>query len=161
MRSRRVALVLLLGGCAHASGPTTRPGTISTRVVQVDSATMDSIRRAHPPTPAMEAFRRRSDSLAALVDTIVVLYPDSIVLHLGQSSQVLDSLRLEGRRGTGEAVPGAGMDVRVEDLRVALPRQEGLTALQVGRTRIVVRLIGNRAARPHAPTSYIPLVVVP
>ena len=105
----------------------------------------------------MLAFHRRTDSLASLVDTIAVLSPDSIVLHVGQSSQILGSLQLEARRRTGEVVNGAGMDVRVEDLTIAMPEQQGLTGLQVGQTRVVIRIIGNRAVPP----SYIPVVVIP
>ena len=160
MHARHIVFGLLLGGCAHAGTPAGRLGTISEPILQVDSVTMDSLHRAHPPTPRTEAFRRRSDSLASLVDTIVVLYPDSIVLHVGQSSSVLDSLRLEARRNTGEVVPGVGMDIRVEDLHLAQPRESGLTGLQVGRTRIAIWIIASRATPPHTLASYIPLVVI-
>ena len=166
MRAAHLCVGLLFLGCAHSSAPTPqtapRPGTVSARVVYVDSATADSLRKAHPPTPQMERFHRATDSLAALVDTIVVLYPDSIVLHVGQASGILDSLRIEGRRSSGEVVRGAGFDVRVENMSVALPGEAGLTGRREGRTRIVLQLIrSGLAGPPRPPFGYILVVVVP
>jgi len=166
VRAAHLSVGLLFLGCAHSSAPITQAaptsGTLSARVVHVDSATMDSLRKAHPPTPQMEKLHRVTDSLAALVDTIVVLYPDSIVLHVGQTSRVLDSLQMEGRRDSGEVVRGAGFDVRVEDMSVALPEEAGLTGRREGRTRIVLQLIrSGLAGPPRPPFGYIPVVVVP
>src|SRR5438067_13916225 len=74
--------ITMMAACAHHRAP---PATVATRtlhVVYADSATLDSLRRAHPPDPRYVAVARRYDSLAALVDTIVILSPESIVVHV-------------------------------------------------------------------------------
>jgi len=106
----------------------------------------------------MVAFARRYDSLAALVDTIVVLSPDSIVLHVGQAVEMLDLIRTEARRASGEIVSTYPGFMEVEDPSVAQTREAGLTGVRVGRTRVVLT-VANRNA--HAPPSYVPVVVLP
>jgi hypothetical protein len=153
--------VIVLAACAHHALPATQatPTHIARgRIAYVDSATFDSIRRAHPPDPRMEAFARRQDSLVALADTILVLSPDSIVLHVGQSVQDLELVKVESRRASGAPVLGIGHEFRIEDISIAQPREAGLTGLRPGRTRLVITIISRKA---HAPPSYVPVIVVP
>jgi hypothetical protein len=154
--------IVVVAACAHhpASNSQTSPRSrsITGRIVYVDSATMDSIRRANPPDSGMVAFARRYDSLAALVDTIVVLSPDSIVLHVGQAVEMLDLIRTEARRASGEIVSTYPGFMEVEDPSVAQTQEAGLTGLRVGRTRVVLT-VANRNA--HAPPSYVPVIVLP
>ncbi len=113
-----------------------------------------------PPAmdPRMAAFRARFDSLAALVDTIVVLQPDSIVLHVGERTQLFDAVQFEGRRASGERLPTFGASLAIEDMSIAQPQEAGLTGLKVGRTRVVISVISKKA---HAPPSYVPVHVIP
>jgi len=106
----------------------------------------------------MAAFTRRFDSLAALVDTIVVLSPDSIVLHVGQAVESLTLIQTQGRRASGEVVPTYPGFMAVEDMSIAQERDAGLTGLRVGRTRMVLTVMSKSA---HAPPSYVPVVVIP
>ena len=113
-----------------------------------------------PPAvdPRMAAFMNRSDSLAALVDTIVVLHPDSIILHVGQSVELSDSVQWEGRRASGERLPGIGAFMSIENTSIAQTMEAGLTGLRVGHTRLVLTVISRKA---HAPPSYVPVRVMP
>jgi hypothetical protein len=131
---------------------------VAGRVKYVDSATFDSIARANPLTPEMEASVRRTDSLAALVDTIVVLSPDSIVLRVGQSIELIPLLRKEARRASGEPLPSYPSRIEIEDESIARPSGPDLIGVRVGLTRIVLTVINPHA---HAPPSYIPVRVVP
>ena len=155
-------IVIVLAACAQHPSPTTQatPGLriVRGRIVYADSATVDSLRRAHPPDPRMAAFTRRFDSLAALVDTIVVLSPDSIVLHVGQAVESLTLIQTQGRRASGEVVPTYPGFMAVEDMSIAQERDAGLTGLRVGRTRMVLTVMSKSA---HAPPSYVPVVVIP
>ena len=106
----------------------------------------------------MEAFSRRYDSLAALVDTIVVLSPDSIILHVGQAVQILSLIQTQARRASGEVVPTYPGFMAVEDMTIAQNREAGLTGLRPGRTRVVLTVMRRNA---HAPPSYVPVIVIP
>ena len=132
----------------------------STAEAQSQGARADCLRRLHDPTdPKMKAVLLHMDSLAALVDTIVVLSPDSIVLHVGQSEEddPLNYIRAEGRRASGEMVRGTGEDLSIEDTSIAAYRERRLTGLKMGRTRVVLALVG---CSKHAPPSYVPVVVI-
>ena len=131
-----------------------------------------SAAKAQDDTKEREAFLRRYDSLAALVDTIVVLSPDSIVLHVGQSEGfgLLGYIRAEARRASGEVVRGTGQAIEtleistaVEDTSIAADREAGLTGVKVGRTRVVVTLEVPLQSRKkvHVHPSYVPIVVIP
>ena len=159
-RFHHFMVVLAAGACAHhpPAQATPESHTVKGRIVYADSATVDSLRRAHPPSPAMEAFNRRYDSLVALVDTIVVLAPDSIVLHVGQSFDDLTRVQLESRHASGEPLRGIGHNLEIEDRSIAEHRETGLTGLKVGRTRLVITVISRKA---HAPPSYLPVIVLP
>lgn len=125
------------------------------------------------------AFQRRGDSLAALVDTIVILQPDSIVLHLGQAISLLDTVRTEARRQSGEVIKGGFIaSIQSEDGSIAQSIEAGFTGLQVGTTRLCARVTNSRsrlgpngvwapehegvggARAPHA-ISCIPVRVIP
>jgi hypothetical protein len=110
---------------------------------------------------SFEDFARRSDSLAALVDRIVVLSPDSIVLHVGQSEEddPLNSILAEGRRASGEVLRGTGEWMEIEDTSIAAYREAGLTGLKVGRTRVVLTV--EARIKVHAHPSYVPVIVKP
>jgi hypothetical protein len=155
--------VLVLAACAHPPPPATQATpesrTITGRIVYADSATIDSLRKAHPPDPSMEAFTRRFDSLAVLVDTIVVVSPDSIVLHVGQVVEhIVVLIHTQARRASGEILPTYPGFMQVEDTSIAQSREAGLTGLKVGRTRVVITVMNRNA---HAPPSYVPVVVIP
>ncbi len=152
----------ILIACSRHAPPVTQSipqsRTVTGRIVYAASATIDSLRRAHPPTPQMEAFRRRFDSLAALVDTIIVLYPDSIILRVGQAVDMLALIHTQARRASGEILPTYPGFMEVEDMSIAQTREAGLTGLTVGRTRIVLTVMNRQA---HAPPSYVVVRVIP
>jgi hypothetical protein len=160
VRIRSLIPFILLVSCAPhqqaAPQPSTHSGIIRTTVITTDRP--DTLPPPAPEDSAFLAFRHRNDSLAALVDTIVVLSPDSIVLHVGEAIQILPLLKTEGRQSSGQRVSSFPGEVLVEDMTVAENREAGLTGLQVGHTRLVIRLINKHA---HAPPSYIPIVVRP
>lgn len=132
----------------------------STAEAQSQGARADCLRRLHDPTdPKMKAVLLHMDSLAALVDTIVVLSPDSIVLHVGQYVEILTLIRTEARRASGEVLPTYPGRMDVEDTSIAENRPGGMTGHRVGRTRVVV--IVHWRNRAHAPPSYVPVVVIP
>ena len=155
------ALALVLVGCASTPAPGTTPESASVvgRIQYVDSATFDSIQRATPPTDsAALAFSRRFDSLAVLVDTIVILSPDSIVLHVGETVDHHSLIQQEGRRASGEVLSTYPGFWDIEDRSVATFTAAGIQGLQPGRTRIVLTVMTRTA---HAPPSYVPVVVIP
>ena len=160
MRRLVLGLIAILVGCTHhtvaPASPESRVGTA--RMVYVDSATLDSIKRAHPPSPQAIAVAGRFDSLAALVDTIVILSPDSIVLHVGEARDHWSLIRKEARRASGEVVPSYPGLLDIEDRSIATFTDAGITGVRPGRTRVVVTVINKHA---HAPPSYIPVVVIP
>ena len=163
MRATHVALVGLVVGCTHHAPATTQPASgeheVSGRIVYVSADSLRRLRAAQPPEdPRFTAWRAREDSLAALVDTIVVLSPDSILLHLGQAVDILRLIKTEGRRASGEVVPSFPEFRAVEDMSIAQPREAGLTGLNVGRTRVILTIMSRRG---HAPPSYVPVRVVP
>lgn len=128
------------------------------RIAYADSATLDSIRRANPPSPQAIAFARRFDSLAALVDTIVILSPDSILLHVGEVLDHWSLIRKEARRASGEVLPTYPGLLDIEDRSVANFTHAGMTGVRPGRTRVVLTVMNKHA---HAPPSYIPVIVIP
>ena len=152
-------LVIVFAACAHHPSRTTPESrTVTGRIVYADSATVDSLRREHSPDPRLAAFTRRFDSLAALVDTIVVLSPDSIVLHVGQAVEILGLIQTQGRQASGEILSTYPGFMAVEDMSIAQTREAGLTGLNVGRTRVVLTVMNRNA---HAPPSYVLVVVIP
>jgi len=151
---------MLLASCGHSTvpAPTPESGTVTGRLAYVDSATFDSIQRANPPDSQMLAFTRRFDSLAALVDTIVVLSPDSIVLHVGEAIEVPSLVQKEARRASGEVLPTYAGFEDIEDRSVATFTQAGMAGVKPGRTRLVLTVMSRHA---HAPPSYVLVVVIP
>jgi hypothetical protein len=155
-----VVIVLAAGACAHHPPAQSSPQShiVRTRIVYADSATIDSLRRAHPPDSATQALNTRYDSLVALVDTIIILSPDSIVLHVGQAMEDLGVVQVQSRRASGEPLLGIGHDLEIEDRSIADHREGGLQGLKIGRTRLVITVISRKA---HAPPSYLPVIVIP
>jgi hypothetical protein len=94
----------------------------------------------------------------ALVDTIIILSPDSIVLHVGQAMEDLGVVQVQSRRASGEPLLGIGHDLEIEDRSIADHREGGLQGLKIGRTRLVITVISRKA---HAPPSYLPVIVIP
>jgi len=157
---RQYWLVMVLIGCGHSPvpAPTPESSTIAGRIAYVDSATFDSIQRANPPDSQMLAVTRRFDSLAALVDTIVVLSPDSVVLHVGEAVEMPSLVRKEARRASGEVLPTYPGFMEIEDRSVATFTEAGIMGVKPGRTRLVLTVMNRHA---HAPPSYVPVVVIP
>jgi len=172
--SRLVACALLTVPLAWAT-TTSNAHRAAAAIAQGNSA----MPVARPDTPpGFAAFERRYDSLAALVDTIVILSPDSVVLRLGQAISLLDTVRFEGRRRSGEVVKVFASTMESEDGSIAQNIETGFTGLKVGTTRIAVRVTNSRSRRgptgiwaaeregiagarpPHA-ISYIPVRVIP
>ena len=158
MRTTLLTLLLLPAACGRhsPSGPTPAPShrKVTTRIVTTTRP--DTL---PPPTvdPRFEVWRARYDSLVVLVDTIVVLSPDSMVLHVGQTYDE-DSIRVESRRASGQSVPRVGHEYAIEDILIAQPSEAGLTGLRAGRTRLRITVISSKA---HAPPSYVPVIVLP
>jgi hypothetical protein len=100
----------------------------------------------------------RLDSLAALVDTIVILSPDSIVLHVGQTIETPSLVRNEARRASGEVLTTYPGFMEIEDRSVATFTEKGIAGVKPGRTRLVLTVMNRNA---HAPASFVPVVVVP
>ena len=153
-------LVIVLVACGHSPDPQPTPesNTVSGRIAYVDSATFDSIERANPYDSQQLAFMHRFDSLAALVDTIVILSPDSIVLHVGQTIESPSLVRSEARRSSGEVLSTYPGFREIEDRSVATFTHAGITGIKAGRTRLVLTVMSRNA---HAPPSFVPIVVVP
>jgi len=127
--------------------------------VYVSADSLRRLRAAQPPEdPQVTAWRARYDSLAALVDTIVVLSPDSILLHVGEAFEILTGIKNEGRRASGEVVRPFPGFMDVEDRSIADIREAGLTGVKVGRTRVVLTVMNKHG---HAPPTYVPVRVVP
>jgi len=163
MRVARLVVLPLLLACARHAPPATQVapagGSVTIPIVYVSADSLRRLRASQrPEDPRFAAWRALDDSLAALVDTIVVLSPDSILLHIGEAVDILTYIKNEGRRASGEVVltwPGF-MDV--EDRSIADIRPAGLTGVRVGRTRVVLTVMNKHA---HAPPSYVPVRVVP
>lgn len=150
--TRHVAIALALlvvAGCnarrhvPASATPQSGGGTISGTITTISR---DSFERliAHmpPPSPEELAFRRRVDSLDALVDSIVVVSPDSIVLHVGQVFD--DRLVREGAfRRTGEQLPTYSGNREIDDRSVAEFTDAGIVGRQVGRTHLVLSIAGH------------------
>ncbi len=87
----RIAFCLVaVGAPAGAQSPSTRPT------------------KYPDPTAAMKAAKQRADSLARLVERIVVV-PDHLEFQLGDSvysDDVWRSLRISGFSASGDSVPG-------------------------------------------------------
>jgi len=151
---------MVLVGCGHSPDPTPTPesSSVTGRIAYVDSATFDSIERANPLDSQQLAFIRRFDSLAALVDTIVILSPDSIVLHVGEAVEIPSLVRKEARRASGEVLTTYPGFMDIEDRSVATFIETGITGVKPGRTRLVLTVMNRNA---HAPPSFVPVVVVP
>lgn len=160
MIKRQYLLAMLVISCSPSRAPAPEPesASVTGQIVYVDSATFDSIGRANPPDSQMLAFTRRFDSLAALVDTIVVLSPDSIVLRVGQVLAMPSLVRREARRASGEVLPTYPGFSDIEDRSVATFTQDGMVGVKPGRTRLVLTVMSKQA---HAPPTYVPVVVLP
>jgi len=161
MRTTCLVALLFVAACGHhtpaSPTPTSEQRSITVRMVQTDRPDTLPPRRVDP---RYAAFQARYDSLVTLVDTMVVLSPDSIVLRVGQSMPVLDSVRVESRRASGESLPGTGHLFAVEDRSIAQTSDARLIGVSVGRTRLVITLIGKKALA-HAPPSYVLVIVLP
>ena len=157
---RRLGLLLLVVACGHQVPANTPPApathSITGRVVSTDRP--DTVPPPAPADPRHIAWQTRYDSLVTLVDTIVVLSPDSLVVHVGQSVEDLALVTVESRRASGEPLRGIGHNFEVEDRSIAEHREGGLTGVNVGRTRLVITVISKKA---HAPPSYLPIIVLP
>ena len=163
MRAGRLIVLPLIVACARQAPPATQPASAGASVsIPIHYVSADSLRRlqaAQPPVdPGVAAWRARDDSLAALVDTLVVLSPDSILLHVGDAVDILTFIKYEGRRAPGEVVPSFPGFMDVEDRSIADIREAGLTGVKVGRTRVVLTVMDKHA---HAPPTYVPVRVVP
>jgi hypothetical protein len=163
MRVARLGILPLMVACAHhapaAPQPASGGASVSIPIVYVSADSLRRLRAAQPPEdPRITAFHARYDSLAALVDTIVVLSPDSILLHVGEVVDILTFIKAEGRRASGEILPTYPGLMAVEDRSIADSREAGLTGVRVGRTRVVLTVMSRRG---HAPPSYVPVRVIP
>ena len=164
MRSAWVSVVLVLGGCIHRA-PSVPPLIASstcrlTSVTEVPAQLISA--QTRDPHPMLQQMLRRESAAAALVDTIVVLSPDSFVVRLGQTIPDSQDVKSEGRSHSGARRRALPTWLAVEDTSVAQFRQGGLTGLKVGRTQIVVSIYSTDSAAPvHAPPSCVPVRVVP
>jgi len=147
---------MLLAACARHSAPTTEPSSSASVVgrIVIDSTTADSAEAASIVGEA----QRRFDSLAALVDTVVLISPDSLILNVGQEVEVLGLIRTQARRHSGEVLPIYPGLIVVEDTSVATHHEFRLTGVRAGRTRVVMRIASTSA---HAAPTYVPLAVIP
>jgi len=111
--------------------------------------------------PNMLEGMRRIDSLGSLVDTIVVK-PESLILHVGESIDFNQQVTIERRRTNGDIVATSPTWIAVEDLSVVTFQDAGLTGLKVGRTQVVVTVFSNTPALPaHALPSCVTVRVDP
>ena len=159
------AVLLAVAGCARHPVPIPTPSLGSaTEAVACASPNNSSARPSgfRPAvSPRMLAGLRRIDSLSSLVDSIVVR-PDSLVLHLGESVDFYRLAAIGYRRSSGEVVPTAASWIAVQDLAVVQFRDAGLTGLTVGRTQVVVTVYSNTPGFPtHAPPTCILVRVIP
>jgi len=160
MRTTWLSLLFFFAACGHHASANTSPSpagqSITGRVVTTDRP--DTL----PPAPLADsgyaAWSARQDSLSMLVDTIIVLSPDSLVVHVGQAIEDLSLVQLESRRASGEPLRGIGHNLEIEDRSIAEHRAAGLTGVKVGRTRLVITVINRKA---HAPPSYVSVTVLP
>jgi len=98
---------------------------------------------AHPPTPQVaggDSLVARSNASAALVDTILV-EPDSLVIHVGQSVHEGQLLKIEGRSASGQRIASFAPAMFVADNFVARFTTGGLTGISVGQTFINITAI--------------------
>ena len=159
MRAAWVPGMLLLAACARQSPSGSSP---------VPSAAVATSRPACPPQadslpPPLvinrraSAYARNMDSAADLVDTLLVLHPDSILVKVGQSVNQIDSVRVEGRRSSGEPLDFPKF-IDILDRSVAQTDVTHITGLRAGRTYLVIRVMSRVArARPAC----VPVRVVP
>ena len=155
MTKASCCLLMLFAACAPHNAPNTEPsksGSIVGRIV-IDS-TADSAEAAS----IVGELQRRFDSLAALVDTVVLIAPDSVILHVGQQVDVLGLIRTQARRRSGEVLPIYPGLLVIEDTSVATHHEFKLTGVRPGRTRVVMRIKSTSA---HAAATYVPLAVIP
>lgn len=166
MRCLTLAVALVLCACARQV-----PATPASPSIQYSiSAPCQPLPYAlggRPPNfrprvpSSMEAGERRIDSLTSLVDTIIV-HPDSLGLHVGQSVKIRQDENWEGRRANGDLVPTFGAWLDVEDRSTARFEERGLVGLKVGLTRVVVSAFsGTPGIQVHAPPSCIKILVEP
>ena len=156
MRTYWLATAVCLTGCAHPSSsapsPTGGGRSITGRIIYTSRP--DTL---PPMDPRVAAAVARLDSINGLADTIVAR-PDSFLLHVGQSVKTDTLLHIVCYRFSGEPVLGCGQFLDIEDLSIAQFEPAGLTGLKVGRTRMVIKVMGKKA---HAPPAYIPVRVMP
>ena len=162
MRAALAMAILGVSACSHQAPPTPaaspQGGTVTGQVSVVSPDSMQRLRAAAPaPSPAQRAFTSRFDSLAALVDTIVILHPDSVVLHVGQAFDPF-SVRHEARRADGQPLPTYPGSIDVADRSIADMTQAGLVGVAVGRTCLVFSVMGYRV---HLHPTCLPVRVIP
>ena len=159
---RYLALLLLitLGACSQRTpsteSATPSTGTVTGRVVMVSRDSLERLRaQAPPPSAADLAFRRRFDSLAALVDTIVVVSPDSILLRIGETFPD-ERIREGAFRMTGEQLATYPGWRDIEDRSIATFSEAGVVGIRAGRTRVIFTVMGRR----DSPRTYLAVRVV-
>ncbi len=116
-----------------------------------------------PVTPqvARSAPMQAALRAGALVDTIVVS-PDTLRLHVGQSVFAFTAIRFEARDSTGGSVPQFAPWVGVEDSSIVAFQGGMLVGRKAGTTRLWLRPIGSNPTATVKPVrSYVHLTVVP
>jgi len=157
MRVTPLGIPLLVAACAHHQPVTPVVATASGAQMCTNPANSSARPTGFhlPASRSMAEGMRRIDSLGSLVDTIVV-HPDSLVLHVGESIDFHRIVAIELRRSSGEPVPTAPEWLAVQDLSVVQFRDAGLTGLKAGHTNVVVTVFSNTPNLPaHAPPSCI------
>ena len=165
MRVTPLPVLLLAYACTHKTPSTPAPlaGSSSAPATCVEPSNSSARPTGFRPNVPhnMDAGMRRIDSLGSLVDTIVVR-PESLVLHVGESIDFDRVVAIERRRNDGEIVPTSPTWIAVGDLSVVQFRQAGLMGLKAGRTQVVVTIFSNTQALPtHAPPSCVIVRVLP
>ena len=137
--TRLVVLALVVFTVQACGRPHPRP-------VRVAPATAISVDSASTPVASTDdmtpAVRRRAiqvaNQAAARVDAIVV-NPDSLVLHVGQTIPVYEAFTIEGRDSTGAFVALFAPALQVEDHTVAQLTGSGLVGRHPGTTHLMIR----------------------
>lgn len=149
------ALVTSCGRAGAPPSPEARRGgrgdTISAPVASIDTA----------GDPAMRTALSRANAAAAGVDTILV-QPDSLVLHVGQSVRTWEALKIEGRSASGQRIPQFAPLIQVADHSIAEMGALGLTGRRVGRTVLRIEPISLDSSVPAGRgRAQVRLIVVP
>ena len=166
MRHVRFIAVLVVSACARQAPPASvsppAQYTISTPCRPLSEYQGGRPTTFRVPGQSDAAFWiRRIDSLTALVDTIVV-HPDSVSLHVGQSVPLRQGQNWEGRRANGDLVRTFSAWLDAEDRSVARFEDRGLTGVRPGLTRVIISAFSSTPGiEAHAPASCIKVLVEP